>query len=127
MRQFKANFYTIVKAPANTSDPNGYLFSNGKYRTKIVEDDLPDEYVKVVSKEFPVVFIGIDKIHDCIKDEAKGIVLVSFDKPINEFDVTNDKGEKYKKYGGYALTVKLEEESDFVRFCEKIGVVFRTV
>ena len=116
MAKFNAKYYTTLKAPAFTSNDNGYLYSNGKFRTKIKEDDLPDNYILLDCEGFPVVFAGVDKIVDCVDDGSK--VYVSFDGPVVEYDI---KGESRKRYGGYQLTVKGDGIEELKRFLRMMG------
>lgn len=49
--RFRQHFYSTLQYKQNIydrkSDPNGYLFANGVHKTKILEADLPEYFVRI--------------------------------------------------------------------------------
>ena len=51
MKKFPQKFYSVVQYKLDLydrpSDPNGFLFADGRYRTRILPSDLPQWYIRV--------------------------------------------------------------------------------
>ena len=117
-----ANFYTDSKFKninhnlVKVRDDNNYLFASGKYNTKILEEELPQYFVKLylgVKYEF----VSIKNIKDIkyvpnyftnhlFKDD---ILYISYDKPII-------KNEEDNFYNNYEILLYGSAILDFINF-----------
>ena len=118
MTTFNAKFYTSVKLHTNSSN-NGLLYSNGRFTTKITAEDLPDEYVKVSPEGMPDVYLGVDRIIECLEDDQK--LYVSIENRIIEYDVKKPDGTSGKKYGGYLFVLKGEDIELIKKYMKMMG------
>lgn len=101
--KIKANLYTLRPTPTlkhygeiMPEDKNGYLFSQGRYRTKIKAEDLPEYYIPGTYYRTPgflsakgvkqMVYKPNFWINHLFKDDY---LYISYDKEIKQMDTGN--------------------------------------
>ena len=96
-KKFNSFLYTKGKFGRDfreTLDTNAeFLYSHGRYPTKIREEDLPDDYVKILSRSiwYMIGYLKASGVKDVRYDPRKvnhlfkdDYLLISYDKPIVE-------------------------------------------
>lgn len=110
-RKFKNINHNLVKI----IDENNHLFANGIYKTKILEEDLPEYFVKVYFGS-KYQFISVKNIKDMLykpnyftshlyKDD---FLYISYDKPI-----VRDKNNNF--YTDYEILIYSSAIVDFIK------------
>lgn len=133
MTKFKRNLYLAQKIVnlnhhlQYVEDENGYLFSDGIYKTKIKPEDLPEWYVHgryykclgylsakgvVDLKYIPNLWIN-----HFLKDD---FLLISYNEPIREVSVSD---RFWERYAGYDEKIYGNEILDFLKAVQKYSYI----
>lgn len=129
MKKINANWYTTGKIDRRNwqinKDENGYLYSEGRYLTKIKKDDLPTDYIEIHSRTIWYMdgFIKTSGVKDLFFEYRKDnhflkndYLYISYDKKIEE--VKDEYGNDEVRYfdfiicGGDVLSILLNIEKN---------------
>jgi len=127
-KNIKSTLYMSTKLSWNRKnfvveeDPNGYLFSGGRYRTKILPEDLPEWYVSgymykrrgyMLAKGVRHLFYIPNYTYDNQLHKYDSL-FISYDKPIEPY--RDERGTSW--YKGYD---EILSGSVIVEFVEAVG------
>lgn len=129
MKKINANWYTTGKIDRRNwqinKDENGYLYSEGRYLTKIKKDDLPTDYIEFHSRTIWYMdgFIKTSGVKDLFFEYRKDnhflkndYLYISYDKKIEE--IKDEYGNDEVRYfdfiicGGDVLSILLNIEKN---------------